>query len=438
MGQIRLKAMFILAAMIGSYALIQAQQPMVIDSVYRQAKLEKSLSFAALTLGGDVLCLTGGNIKNSNGNQSIGAVLQPRLTIGGQHFWGHADFYVTFPLPLALATAKTARVQDLTYRESVETGLKIYPYAMRRGRLTPFAGISFQPISFSYALKNASFAKGEAEYNRFITPIQVGLTYSSKKYLFTAGLRYNWRNEFKFYETATTQSDIKLNALNFNIGIVRYMDTDIALARPKAIEQLNIKYAILKKYNKLDAWYCGIGPSTALQLSKSPYFKQYHPYFYERMLNSFLMPDVTFGRYFHKYDFNVGVSARAMAFKQSSFETEIKLKRVTFAIEAYKFLGNYHGFVPYIGPMLSIEHLRFNENQFKTTTTKPALGIVFGWDIRVIDTGTGLLRTNLRYTPNLNMNVKGERIMFDHLEFNFIQFIKFIGRKKVYSQHRKL
>ena len=30
---------------------------------------------------------------------NISSVITPRILIGGTHFWGHADFYVSFPLP---------------------------------------------------------------------------------------------------------------------------------------------------------------------------------------------------------------------------------------------------------------------------------------------------------------------------------------------------
>lgn len=435
MSTIRFKLSFYVLLMQSVFSL-NAQEKAKIDSVYKLQKLEKSVSFAALTLGGDVLGLTGGKIKTAKEENSFGLFATPRFTIGGQHFWGHADFYVTFPLPISFATERPKTTKDFRYEEGVETGFKIYPYAMRKGRLSPFVGMSFQPMNFGYSPEGANFSKGKGEFSKFITPIQFGVTYSSKKYLFTAGVRYNRKNKFDFYETPTSQSAVALNPLNFNIGVVRYMDTDMSLAKPKAVEQLNLKYHILKKHNKLNAWYYAYGPSSALQISKSPYFKQNHPYFYNNMMNSFLIPDITFGRYFHKHDFNVGITTRAMSFKTSSFDTEIKMQRATFGIEAYKFLGNYHGFVPFVGSMVSIEHLRFKENNILNTNTKPALGFVFGWDIRVTDTGTSLLRTNLRYTPNLNMKVKGEKVMFDHLEFNFIQFVKFIGRGKVYKQYR--
>ncbi|MBK8886177.1 MAG: hypothetical protein IPN46_06305 [Saprospiraceae bacterium] len=33
--------------------------------------------------------------------------------------------------------------------------------------------------------------------------------------------------------------------------------------------------------------------------------------------------------------------------------------------------------------------------------------------------------------------VKDDKIMFDHLEFNFIQYVKFFGRAKIYKKYRK-
>ena len=96
----------------------------------------------------------------------------------------------------------------------------------------------------------------------------------------------------------------------------------------------------------------------------------------------------------------------------------------------YQFLFNYLGFVPFAGPILSYEKLHTTVNGVNYNDNKFALGITFGWDIRVTKTGTSLLRTNLRYYPNLSMDIEGEKMTFNHLEFNFIQWVQFIGRKK--------
>jgi hypothetical protein len=52
-----------------------------------------------------------------------------------------------------------------------------------------------------------------------------------------------------------------------------------------------------------------------------------------------------------------------------------------------------------------------------------------GWDIRPVRTEWWLLRTKLRYSPKLELEVTpGQSVAFDHLEFNFIQFVMYPGR----------
>jgi hypothetical protein len=155
------------------------------------------------------------------------------------------------------------------------------------------------------------------------------------------------------------------------------------------------------------------------------------------MNNSFLVPEVAVGKYFHKGDFNINATARYMAWTKSAFDTKIKMARFSTAIEGYKFLFDYHGFVPFVGPSIMLDNITINENGAKTSHLKPVIGIVFGWDIRVTQTGTSLLRTNLRYAPGHHVKVGNEKIMFDHLEFNFIQYVRFFGRSAIYKKYRK-
>ena len=50
--------------------------------------------------------------------------------------------------------------------------------------------------------------------------------------------------------------------------------------------------------------------------------------------------------------------------------------------------------------------------------------IVFGWDIRPSVKGDWwILRTNLRYFPFLDVERQGKKLSWQHLEFNFIQFV---------------
>lgn len=408
-----------------------------VDSVYTYEKLSKSLRFAQLTLGGDILAVAGGQSTLDGLSRRFGTGLQPRVTIGGLHFWGHADFYVTFPL-LAFATQPDFASQ-FSQTEGVETGLKIYPWAIRPGRLRPYAGISFQPYSLKYRATEANPSGKPARYDRFISPIQAGLTYATRKWLFMANVRYYGRRQFSYYESPTQRAVVRPDPIRFSVGVLRYIDTDLGLATSRGIRQQNIMHHILKENKRLDAWYFGVGPSAALQMSQSPYFKNQYPYLVDQMLNSFLIPDLSLGRYFSKPDLNVGLSTRSMFFRVNAFDTKIRLQRHSFALESYKFLFNYHGFVPFVGPMISMEYLSLQENGLKTATAfKPAAGVVFGWDIRVTKTGTSLLRTNLRYAPRLRLKAPGDHdVMFNHLEFNFIQYVTFIGRKKLYRRYSK-
>lgn len=416
--------------------LIGRAQEVKIDSVYTFEKIDKSTSFAALTLGGDILSLGQAQTNINGQTTNLPHQFMPRFNVGGTHFWGHADFYVTFPLGLSFGNSR-AGIKDYRYTEGVETGAKIYPWAMKPGRITPYVGISFQPISFKYSLTEDKYPYGGSEYSKFITPIHLGVTYTSKKYMYNLGARWVNDVDFDYYQTPSTKVASSFSPLNFNISIFRFIDTDKSLASSKALDQLNKKHYVLEKEGGLSSWYWAFGPSTALQMSKSSFFQKKHPYFNHHMNNSFLVPELAVGKYFYKGDFNINAASRFMSFTKSAFDTKIKMNRISLAVEGYKFLFDYHGFVPFIGPSIMMDHISVNVNGQKYTASKPALGIVFGWDIRVTQTGTSLLRTNLRYAPGHHIKIDNEKLMFDHLEFNFIQYVKFFGRSKIYKKYRK-
>ncbi len=66
------------------------------------------------------------------------ATLNPYLTWGAFHFWGHTEFYVTFPFnQLNLNKNNTISHQLL---HSVATGARIYPWTMKEGKIRPYIG----------------------------------------------------------------------------------------------------------------------------------------------------------------------------------------------------------------------------------------------------------------------------------------------------------
>ncbi len=403
------------------------------DSVYTQSYLNKSTRFAWLTYGGDLNYLSGGTtqqfINGVKQNTDFGGTLAPRLTIGGIHFWGHADFYVTFPLSFLTVQAEPGGINQLDVFQGVETGLRLYPLKLQPQRLSPFLGISFRRFRFSQEAEVSNSSNGVPSYGRFIHPIQFGLTYTTEKWHISASGYYNYQNEFDYYISPTETANVRLNPVSFNLSFLRYIDTDRHYRTPGAAGQLNKYYQKLERENLLSSWFFGIGPSAALQMTKSEYLRENYSFFYDNY-SAAILPDLTFGRYFNKIDANINLAYRTYGDRFEGFDNEIRTRRHSVGVESVKFLFNYLGFVPYVGPILSYENLNTDVNGIGYTENKLALGVTFGWDIRVTKTGSSLLRTNLRYYPNLHMNVEGQKMMFDHLEFNFIQWVQFIGRKK--------
>ena len=307
--------------------------------------------------------------------------------------------------------------------------MRLYPMKLQPKRVSPFAGISFRRIRFSQESAISATDNGVPSYGRFIYPVQLGLTYTSQKWHVTASGYYNFQNEFDYFITRTQQGAVQLNPLSFNLSLLRYVDSDRNMRSAKATAKINEDYQLLKNENLLSTWFIGIGPSAVLQVNRSTYLKENFPFFYDNY-SAALLPDLSFGRYFNKLDANLNLTYRTYADKYEGFDSEISTRRHSVGVESVKFLFNYLGFVPFVGPVLSYENLRANVNGMSYVEDKLALGITFGWDIRVTKTGTSLLRTNLRYYPNLHMHIEGEKMMFDHLEFNFIQWVQFLGRKK--------
>ncbi len=412
-----------------------------VDTVYTLNYLQKSTSFAWTTFGADVLTLGGGEaeyqtLEGSIRKASFGPTAVPRLTIGGVHFWGHADFYVSFPLPLRLSSRPGA-FSAMRYKHGIETGARVYPFRLKPGRVSPYVGVSFRMLSYSHQTAGTTYANGFPEVQRMIVPLQAGLTYTTPKYLITAGVHYQQNPTLPYAISPNAFGTTSVSPVSVNVGLVRYIDTDRSLASARSVDQVNIKHELLKRNHRLSAWYAGVGPSAAMPrpLARSSYIERNYPYLRGEAIGGF-MPDLTVGRYLHKADLNVGLSYRTMGTHVSGFEAAIQFRRHSFMLETYKYLFNYLGFAPYLGPTLSLERLSMNSNGHQYQQTKPAIGLIFGWDIRVTSTEANLLRTNLRWIPNLHLSAGNERVMFDNIEFNFIQYVHYFGRNQVYRKHR--
>ncbi|GHB52172.1 hypothetical protein GCM10007390_01010 [Persicitalea jodogahamensis] len=361
------------------------------------------------------------------GNQS-----SARIVIGGTHFWGHADFYVAFPIAnLRFPAAES--LQKVSYNQGVETGFRVFPWALNAGKLRPFAGMSFKSLNYAQVSNEPNKDYAQVPWvAKMIFPYQAGFAYSGRQFLVQAGVNYQRRTDYHYPVSRTQYGDLTLSPWSFNLGMSYLINTNGGLGSARGAKLIKSRTRQLAATNHLDSWYVGIGPSGTFEISKSEYVKDKYPYLEQSSPGAFI-PDIAAGRYFHKPDLNVGISYRRLRYGSSGYNTSLSYSRRSYTLEAYKFLGDYHGFVPFVGPTLAYEDLKFTDKNDGDTDTfgqkKIALGLIFGWDIRISRSETWLLRTNLRYTPNLHLKAEGEKVMFDQMEFNFIQFVWFAGRR---------
>lgn len=403
-------------------------------------RLKIRTSFAKSYFGIDAFSTTGGTTEYATptglNSVNFSGTTSPRLLIGGTHFWGHADFYVSIPVA-QFGKKIPAELNGLSYSEGVETGARVFPWAITEGKLRPFVGIGFKGFSFSQMSNepNQSYTTVPS-VAKTTFPFQAGAIYATKKFLFQAGANYQRRTDFQYPLSRTEYGAVKLSPWSFTIGLSYWINTNGGLASKHGERYMKTGVKKLQTHNRLNCWYVGIGPSSSFEISKSEYIKDNHPFLKQESPGS-LVPDIAAGRYFHKPDVNVGISYRKLRYGMSGYGIQLSYERRSYTFETYKFLGDYHGFVPYVGPTLAYEDLKFTDTEGRESkkfeTKKLALGIIFGWDIRISRSETWLLRTNLRYTPNLHLKAEGKKVMFDQMEFNFIQFVWLVGRNKAWK-----
>jgi len=389
--------------------------------------------FAQLTLGLDVEASFGGNTKYRDNAGNINDIhlqssYKPRFVIGGTHFWGHADFLIAIPFYDPLMKEQN---QEIQYSRGVETAFKYYPWRIEHHKFRPFIGVSMTPVYFEQVNKNVDFGNGP-ELNRIAFPILTGVTYNNKNHLLEMGMAWDYSNRNDYYINPTTQVNISSPPIYLNLSYKYMLETTLSAEKGWESGQTETITEQLASQNKLNGFYVGIGLSSAFWLGKSSY-NTIERSFVERYGES-LMPDFGIGYYFHQPDVNIALGYRGYGTSTNAYGVAQMLKRKSLIFEATKYLFDYHGFVPFVGPSLSYENLNFkesfeNQETHDVTNNKIGYSITFGWDIRPNRIQNWILRTNLRWFPNLNLEVDDTKdLSFNNLEFNFIQLIIYPNR----------
>jgi hypothetical protein len=379
--------------------------------------------FAQLNLGTDFRIFSQNQTNtftlSEEGNlmeQSLGNMAESRLIIGGTHFWGHADFFVAISM---YQWAKT------NFHTNVETGARYFPWQIKSGRIAPFVGLSWMTNSYK---------QGEGVYasnNDF--PVSAGLVFERGHHLFELSVSRSLRSQQKYYISRTQDITVDLPKFWMGIGYKFMLETTVGAEKNwlnGETARTTEKLAAAKRLNGLTL---AIGPSSAILLKSSDYNQINHPFLGQHRLSNIFM-ELGIGYYFQPIDFHVNIAYRHVKSTIAAYGLRQTLARRSVTLEGIKFIGDFHGFVPFIGAGIGGECLSLKEvdiaiDPVELNRQKLHPGLVFGWDIRPNELQTWYLRTNLRWFPNLNMkDASGLQVNFDQLEFNFIQFVLFPGR----------
>lgn len=341
---------------------------------------------------------------------------EAKIIMGGTHFWGHADFYISFPI---------VRAGNDQFSTGVETAARIYPWLIRKNKIRPFAGFGHLPMRF----KQADGAKAVRQ-KLFIS---AGFSLQKGNHIFDLNASYITRPSLDYYYARNHIAKTQMSPVSIGIGYRYLFDTTVSAEENWQSGRTKTITDTLASRKRLNGFTISVGPSVAFHLNRSDRMQNEFAYL-DRPGSSGVFVDAGVGYYWHKPDLQVNLAYRSTKAGQSAYDYSQSLRRSSLALESYVFFADYHGFAPFAGLAAGYEWLNVSEksngeevNSGQFRGIKP--GLVFGWDIRPNRIQSFYLRTNLRWFPNLKVNMAdGGQVNLDQLEVNFIQLVVFPGR----------
>ncbi len=333
-----------------------------------------------------------------------------RFIIGGTHFWGHSDFYIAIPL---------VSFGGSGFSSGVETGAKYFPWKIENNKIRPYIGASWLPINYKQ--------ENGAKIVQSKLPVMTGIVINSKKNLFEIGFGYNYNNTLNYYISPVYQTTVKTNPYWLSFSYKIMIESTLSAEKDWQSGKTKIITDTLSKLNRLNGLSLGVGISSSFFTKKSSHLSEIAPYAGNHKTSD-IFPEFGLGYYFHNNDMQINFAYRNISSEINAYNFNQKTNSKSLTLEAFKFIFDFHGFVPFAGISISKEWFNVIEkNQnLKNSSSKNGIypGFTFGWDIRPNRIQTWYLRTNLRYFPMLNIEMNsGKNHPFDRLEFNFIQLI---------------
>ncbi len=378
-------------------------------------------TFAQSTFGYDLeyTPATGSSYRYQNGSVNkftFGNSVTPVISITGLHFWGRAEFFTSISLP----SINFSDDEPFSFSRYAGTGFKYFILPVHKHRLSPYIGSSIG--AFSYRLDNA------ATFKRVEFPLLAGLTYTFNRGLLEIGVNYYTRNEYNYY--VTKELDVPLNTPKFTFCIDYKYFLDLSF---RSSNTDDTRAGGRDGKGKLNSLFIAAGPAYSFLIGRSSYNRSERPYLEDYKITD-LFPDLGLGYYHYRTDAAINLSYRSYNTKLDGFDVYQSVRRRSLAVEFYKFLADYHGFVPFIGTIVSRENIRLRETESSQTTINNEYGfwsggIIAGWDIRPRRVDWWGVRTNIRYFPRIELDVNAtQSISLNQIEVNFLQMILYPGR----------
>lgn len=398
---------------------------------------KQRLDFAKMyfEIGATFLPSFDGKIANNDKIQTFTnpASAIPYLNWGGFHFWGHGEFYVSFPL--SYQTFKKEAINTSEISHSVATGFRYYPKVYREKSIIPYVGLNWSALEFKQTInveeEQPSLAKD------FILAADAGILYGYKGFTLRLGVNYLPTKKWDYPISKVQKAAIKTPNFGFQLGLLYAWDST------KDTDEENItkwnSYPTVSKQSlgatTFGDFFIGIGPSISFSLKKSTFNQTEFPYLQDQLASSNYF-DLVAGYNFNKLGLFTTLSFRNPKFETEGYGTKQTIKKNSLTFEVNKFLIDYSGFTPYLGINVAYDQLKYTEDvdgvlRELSFDKKIETGLTFGWDIQPGKNQEALiLRTNLRWYPFSSFEVDGKKFNFSQLEYNLIQVVFYPGRLK--------
>ncbi|MBX2875711.1 MAG: hypothetical protein KTR30_26570 [Saprospiraceae bacterium] len=354
------------------------------------------------------------------------------LSWGGFHFWGHAEFYVTFPLgQLTLDSDQKAKFELI---HSVATGLRILPWAYRERKIRPYVGLSWSALDFQLAAEEELLTPTLSK--DFLLVPDLGIMYGYQGFTLRLGLNYFLDRKWNYPVSVSQIESIKTPPLGFQLGL-NYAFENSHDKDPAVNHRWNNYPSVSKlghKAKRFGDFFIGAGPSLSYTLTSSSYNKQQFPFLKDRLTSTNYF-DFALGYQFNKQGVFFATSFRNPKFETEGYQIKQEIQKTSLNFEICKFLTDYSGFAPYLGLNLAYDHIRYQEKGEQSSKSQVFRawepGITIGWDIVPGKTDEAfILRTNLRWYPFSALQIDGQDFAFDQLEYNLIQAVFYPARMK--------